>query len=230
MTRQEAHNYADLDFRVKAKTGQFVYHLTRKSKRASILEHGLVSSLSRGGRDQYNMVFAHNSNIVRESWYWIALDIWEWSFWDYQARKIDFKTPRDCFRYFVNKFYDIWRIDNTIAKKKWYIDFYRLDDQSEMETNLYVKSYGEIKKEALTLCCLDRETVDWRFKSGDTNYDILVNPIMPRDTFINKYGHLPEEEHQHNPFPMEVEHNVIDWIGHGHKREWRNMRKRLNNM
>jgi hypothetical protein len=103
----------------KADTGQYVYHLSYKSKRDSIMELTLKGYRDMKPISNRGLVFAHNTDQVSMNWYWMCLDIYEKQFCDEDEEHYAY---RDQLRWFVNKYYDIWRIDNEIANKNWYVD------------------------------------------------------------------------------------------------------------
>jgi len=96
-------------------------------------------------------------------------------------------------RFYVNKFYDIWRIDTEIVDKEWVIDYMGLHDEPNKKEDYYVKCYSAIDREAITLCTLD---IDVQENIEDENglFITYINPIIARDEFIDKHGFEPEEE------------------------------------
>lgn len=175
----------------KTNVAKYVYHLTYKNKRESILKHGLYNVKNKNE----GPVFAHNTDKFETCWYWFCLDIYEFDlsgYWDEYINHI--LDDRSYIRFCVNMFYDIWRIDTEKVNEDWYIDYIGLYDQQEgIKENYYVKCYKKIDVNALTLCSID---IDTCCDVDSTNGIKLsyFNPIITRNDFIKKHNIEPEEE------------------------------------
>ena len=171
----------------KANTGRYLYHLSYKRHRKSIAEFGL-NVPKRGA------VFAHNTNRLTYDWYYICLDIHEWWFWDYynKNRPYYFLGDREELKYFVNKFYDIWKIDNHIAKKQWNIDQAGLKDSNPKQRDYYVRCDGSIPPDAIELCTLDLDVKEDEKPDCESNHITYYHPIITYNEFVSKYGCEPE--------------------------------------
>jgi hypothetical protein len=177
---------------VNAETSKYLYHLSYKSHRQSILKDTLRGKRKALPFSNRPMVFAHNTEEVSSNWYWMCLDIYEKQFCEDDEEHYIY---RDKLRYFVNKHYDIWRIDNDIAKKTWYIDQIGFEDCfADIKQDYYVKCFGEIKKEALTLCALDDEVVESIKITNGSLQKTYYNQIIAREDYITKHGFTPETE------------------------------------
>jgi hypothetical protein len=175
----------------KTNVAKYVYHLTYKYNRESILREGLINLYAE--KDQ--RVFAHNTDRFETCWYWFCLDMYE-----SRIRRFNYAYEEyihDCkslLRYAVNSYYDIWRIDTEKVNKDWYIDYVGLYDQLEkVKENYYVKCYNAIDVDALTLCTLDIDT-EYDFDTDNGIKMTYYNPIIAREDFINKYSFEPEDE------------------------------------
>jgi hypothetical protein len=176
----------------KADTGQYVYHLTYKSKRDSIMELTLKGYRDMKPISNRGLVFAHNTEQVSMNWYWMCLDIYEKQFCDEDEEHCAY---RDQLRSFVNKHYDIWRIDNEIANKNWYVDQIGYNDCfGDIKKDYYIKCFGNIPKEALTLCCVDDAVLESVEIHNQTIIKTYYNQIIPREEYIVKHGFKPEIE------------------------------------
>ncbi len=176
----------------KANTGQYVYHLSYKKNRQSIEAKGIIGYRNVKPQSNRGLVFAHNTNQVTLDWYWLCLDIYELQFCEDDEEHYPF---REQLRYFVNKHYDIWRIDNEIANKNWYIDFIGLNDcMGILKTDYYVKCFGNIAKEAITLCTIDNRIDESIEMINSSIIKTYFNPIIARSEYIMTNGFEPEEE------------------------------------
>lgn len=176
----------------KVDTGQYVYHLSYKSKRHSIAENTLKGYRDVKRFSNRGLVFAHNTDQVSMNWYWMCLDIYEKQFYDEDEEHCAY---RDHLRWFVNKYYDIWRIDNEIANKNWYVDqigYY--DCFCDVKKDYYIKCFGNIPKEALTLCCIDDTVLESIEIHNQAIIKTYYNQIIPREEYIVKHGFEPEVE------------------------------------
>jgi hypothetical protein len=178
------------------KTGRYLYHIAYKYKRESIQKSGLLGRVN--DRDLSNasrLVFAHNSEIVNYNWYWIFMDGYDnWVAW--QMSEVVYETLQDSerMRLLVNDYYDIWRIDNEILNRDWYLDFIGLKDSHTDNINLYAYCRESVPKEAIKLCAMDIDRrMDFVIEDG-INYRYFYNPIIPVEEFYKKHGFYPEEE------------------------------------
>lgn len=176
----------------KAYTGQYVYHLSYKSKRDSIMELTLKGYRDMKPISKRGLVFAHNTDQVSMNWYWMCLDIYEKQFCDEDEEHYAY---RDQLRCFVNKHYDIWRIDNDIANKNWYVDQIGYHDCfDDVKKDYFIKCFGNIKKDALTLCCIDDTVLESVEIHNQAIIKTYYNQIIPREEYIVKHGFKPEVE------------------------------------
>ena len=177
---------------VKANVGKYVYHLTRKRTREGILKEGLRNAYV---TEEYTgPVFAHNTDRFEIYWYWFCLDIYDFDMTSYWNEYIDHLLDnRSLIRFYVNTFYDIWRIDTEMVNKDWVIDYIGLHDEPNKKEDYYVKCYSAIDRAAITLCTLD---IDIKENIEDENglFITYINPIIARDEFISKHRFEPEEE------------------------------------
>lgn len=176
----------------KAYTGQYVYHLSYKSKRDAIVELTLKGYRDMKPISNRGLVFAHNTDQVSLNWYWMCLDIYEKQFCDEDEEHYAY---RDQLRCFVNKHYDIWRIDNDIANKNWYVDQIGYHDCfNDVKKDYFIKCFGNIPKDALTLCCIDDTILESVEIHNQTIIKTYYNQIIPREEYIVKHGFKPEVE------------------------------------
>lgn len=190
MTEKHDYNRA-----IKINTGRYLYHIASHN-REKIKTEGLTGRYN--DRDISNcdrLVFAHNSPVASYDWYWLCLDFFMYSaYYGYYNYTDLLKNDMDTLRVIINNEHDIWRIDNHIAKKQWFVDSIGLNDNPVENLGLYAYCRGTIPPEAITLCTLDKSFVtDYKHYNGATvkyNY----NPIIAREEYIKKYGHKPEEE------------------------------------
>jgi hypothetical protein len=176
----------------KAYTGQYVYHLSYKSKRDAIVELTLKGYRDMKPISNRGLVFAHNTDQVSLNWYWMCLDIYEKQFCDEDEEHYAY---RDQLRCFVNKHYDIWRIDNDIANKNWYVDQIGYQDCfNDVKKDYFIKCFGNIPKDALTLCCIDDTILESVEIHNQTIIKTYYNQIIPREEYIVKHGFKPEVE------------------------------------
>lgn len=174
------------------KTDRYLYHLSGKYHRESILEHGLDRNKYRDVFNREPSVFAHNSPNPSWDWFWLCMDWWDFCFYhDYMAQYESIHRRMEIY-YYLNDKYDIWRIDNNIAKKDWYIDETGWKTTECDQKDLYVYCDGIINKEAITLCVLDREEKEVIRKTESGVFIEIYHRIIPRDEFNLKYGHGPE--------------------------------------
>jgi hypothetical protein len=201
--------------KVRANVGKYIYHLSYKRNRDGILQLGL------NYRSKYKneWVFAHNTNRFEMNWYWFCLDIYELDLSHFYGNELEYVLDdKSQLRCCVNHFYDIWRIDTDIAGKDWVIDYVGLYDMPNRQEDYYVKRTGSIDTKALTLCCIDK-SIEEQITNTKRGIDITYfNPIIPRNTYITKYGYEPEEEGKlllkdSRPFVMHSEDNksVVYW-------------------
>jgi hypothetical protein len=177
----------------KAYIGQYIYHLSYNKYRSSIEEKTLLGYRDMKPISERGLVFAHNTEQISLDWYWLCLDAYETQFYGVDDESL---SPRDQLRLFVNKYYDIWRIDNDIANKTWYIDQIAFEDcYTEIKQDYYVKCFGNIKKEALTLCAVDDELLESIQIVNGSIQRTYYNKIIPRQDYILKHGSTPEHEH-----------------------------------
>ena len=169
----------------KVETGQYLYHLTYKENRESIAKNGL---------NKYNSIFAHNTNVFTMDWYWVCLDKYEWCRFYYREYVGHLLSARAELLFFVNQRYDIWRIDNHIAKKEWCVDYIGWGGERFENSllDLYVKCKGVIPANAITLCTLDLEAEDYIEIEGEALCKTYLNNIIPRADYIVKYGQEPD--------------------------------------
>ena len=177
---------------VKATVGKHLYHLTRKHTREGILKEGLRNTYVK--EEVKGPVFAHNTDQFEIEWYWFCLDIYEYDltrYWDEYINHL--YDTRSLIRFYVNKFYDIWRIDTEKVGQEWLIDYRGLAGEPHKKEDYYVKCNHAIDREALTLCTLD---IDVEENREDENglFITYINPIITRDDFTEKHGFEPEEE------------------------------------
>ena len=115
----------------RAEINRYVYHVTEKSNRESILKKGLFQS---GGNYQNisNAVYAHNGVIPQYCWY-------PWN--------IDWLSTR------LLDEYDYWRIDTRKLGAVWFFDHVMYKDSFSRPINntLYVYTKNHIPAECLTL-------------------------------------------------------------------------------
>lgn len=177
--------------RVKATVGKYVYHLTRKYNREKILKEGLKNYK----KPSTGYVFAHNTNRFETYWYWFCLDSYELDFSQFYGNELEYMLDdKSQLRCCVNHFYDIWRIDTDIAGKEWYVDYVGLHDMPNPQEDYYVKHKGVINPGALTLCCLDRD-FEKLVNETKTGFELTyINPIIPREKYIGKHRFTPEDE------------------------------------
>lgn len=173
-------------------TDRYLYHLSGKYNRESILEHGLDTSLCENVIKREYGVFAHNSPNPSWDWFWLCMDWWDFCFYhDYMAQYESIHRRMEIY-YYLNDKYDVWRIDNNIAKKDWYIDETGWRTTECDQKDLYVYCNGVIAKEAITLCVLDREEKEVIRITESGTFTEIYHKIIPRDQFNLKYGHEPE--------------------------------------
>lgn len=198
----ESYNLKNIDIYThleKANTRKYLYHLTSKYTRNGIEKFGLNTSKNKYKKDKESQVFAHNTNQFSKEWYWYCLDLYMYGSSYFDEYLYHLLNDRAETRFFVNQYYDIWRIDNEIANKDWYIDFVGLHDNPHKQKDYYVKCFGNIEPDALQLCALDID-VEEHFINKDNCWQLTYhNPIIPRHEFIAKHGITPEEE-----VPLEI--------------------------
>lgn len=147
----------------KTKTQRYVYHLSYKYNRASILKKGLR------GRDQHpnlaEPVFAHNKPIPDLIWFPFILDSWEWK------QKNKYKLIANSNYDFMKiesliKGYDVWEIDTfKINNMTWYKDPWSMKDfLNDVNYSYYVVTEGWIPPSVLKLYTFHEEHY---FEKGD---------------------------------------------------------------
>ena len=112
---------------------QYVYHVTRKTKRDSILENGLLAQDHAQGEWGFEneqakyppMVFANNTEVVTDFFYF-----------------------DDCYGLFNSEKWDVWRIDTEIYHGDWFTD---LNMGRFGKLGVYICTSQNIPLNALTL-------------------------------------------------------------------------------
>ena len=174
------------------RTDRYLYHLSSKYNRESILEHGLDTSLCENVIKRECGVFAHNSPNPSWDWFWLCMDWWDFCFYhDYMAQYESIHRRMEIY-YYLNDKYDVWKIDNNIAKKEWYIDDAGWRTTECEQKDLYVYCNGAIGIEAITLCVLDKEEKEVIRRTESGVFREIYHHIIPRNEFILRYGHGPE--------------------------------------
>jgi len=148
---------------------RFVYHLTKKSHRASIARYGLLAC---SGSWYENTVFAHNSNSINSDWYpYVHADVFYYTCvtggpGKYYSQIINDDQPIVTnMLYFLE--YDVWRIDTHKLKRVWFIDSVAAAEFLLNPTiPFYIMSYGDIPVSALKLINLEKP-VDIFYQKAD---------------------------------------------------------------
>ncbi len=182
-----------LSLKEETKVEKYVYHLTGKHTREGIKKNGLVAEKKWYYKAEKYPVYAHNTHRFSEDWYWYCLDLYQYGSSYFDPYISHLLNERDETRFFVNHYYDIWRIDTEMVNKEWFIDFCGLKENSHVKENYYVKCFNNIPVEALTLCTLDIDLAE-EINIKDNIEHIYYNPIISRDEFILKHRFTPEEE------------------------------------
>lgn len=133
------------NYTLPVKTNRFLFHVSLKKNRKSILKKGLIGHPEEIN-GYTNAVFAHNSSIPAYRWYPFCFDV-DW-YWDYS---MTFDDPMDDFAYQMKKNgYDFWRIDTWQLKNRWFLDNVGMNDFYEGSNYpLFVVTFDNIPPYAL---------------------------------------------------------------------------------
>lgn len=139
---------------ISVKTRRFIYHVSYKSKRASIDKQGILC-FSNDVLNYKNAVFANNAPPSFD-WFPICLDSWDWmgTYLDYDEE--------------VSK-YDVWRIDTHKCSNKWYLD----DRVDGGQTSTYVVSFEKIDRVAIELYKIGMPKTVFTINDGVAHYHSL---------------------------------------------------------
>jgi hypothetical protein len=145
-------NQICMNYTQKIKTRRFVYHLTYKVHRESILKKGLLANCY---ENQYkNAIFAHNTSKPSHLWYPYVLDVYDIP---YHLLNIVVNNDYCIETDFLLLNYDIWRIDTKALKRQWYFDNIAISQFLEGENYpYYVMTFGNIPPTALKLVNLSK--------------------------------------------------------------------------
>jgi hypothetical protein len=147
-----------MDSLKKVTPHRFVYHLTKKSNRASIAHFGLLAC---DGSWYENAVFSHNSNSINSDWYpYVFEDVFYYTCitggsGKYYSQIINDDQPIVTnMLYFLE--YDIWRIDTHKLNRDWFIDSVTAAEFLLNPTiPFYIMSHSDIPVSALKLINLE---------------------------------------------------------------------------
>ena len=151
------------------KPNRYVYHITSKVFRESILTKGLVAKTSKYLPYQ-NSIFAHNCKLITMEWYPLVFDKYTWPILETYDWSWEQPSDSELITKAINRYYDIWQIDTYVHSTKWYIDDIgqkELGASFVSTSDLYIVSNGNIPKEAITLCHLRKDKLySIKHKSG----------------------------------------------------------------
>jgi hypothetical protein len=134
----------------EVKVGRYVYHLTQKHKRKSILKYGLKGSTNQK-LDYQQAVFAHDSNLLTSDWFYVMdmvnIERSEILFFQrckgiYDNHALDLYVLAQ----YVSLKMDIWRIDTYMLDRKWFLD------ENLGFSQIHVVSFGDIPAQSIQLC------------------------------------------------------------------------------
>jgi len=152
---------------------QYVYHVTLKNKRDSILLNGLLAQdhvqgewgFEREEAKYPSMVFANNTEIVTDFFYF-----------------------EECWGLFYSELWDVWRIDTEIYHGDWYTD---LNMGHYGTLGVYICTSQNIPNNALTLLriadgicsvcgCIDYGLSTSKvLKPSQNDYEIITTSLLP---------------------------------------------------
>lgn len=143
----------NIKYQKKVVPRRYVYHVSYKANRSSILNNGLIGSNCTTIKYR-NAIFAHNAITPDYSWFPFCWDVcYDWDF------NVKFKNPNLDFAHNLSRYgYDFWQIDTKMLPHEWFVDTPAQDEFLDgSKYPFFIVTFGRIPPGALQLYKLHLE-------------------------------------------------------------------------
>lgn len=110
---------SDLNLSKPVKTNHFLWHLSSKRNRKSILENGILTPHQRGYLNNSNLIFANNFNEDLQSMWPLPIEA---MYINFECEFKNNKALKSAIIASIANCFDFWRIDTKKLKADWYVD------------------------------------------------------------------------------------------------------------